>query len=255
MKKFLSLLFSSLCALSLAACGTPKAPATMDVTIIEKNGTSLLVVVDGQGAGGALTVGTNHPLYDQNGKEITADALYPGLQLEIGFDGSILETFPGQVSGCKYLKITGEETDIADLQAELEEILPKAESDDPMPVLQVEFVGKQIASCLTASRGTSSWAEGDEAIIMDSPHPLNWPSEKMPSATVPDGCKEMRLILSKDPENLLVRRWELDDIGNSSAEEEILTLDEDGVLPLEPGVYEVAAEYTEGTMSWGFTVE
>ena len=82
LKKILTRLFPALCAVALTACGMPKAAATAEVTIVENSGTVLLVVMDGQGAGGAVTVGTGHPIYDENGEEISADALQPGMQLE-----------------------------------------------------------------------------------------------------------------------------------------------------------------------------
>lgn len=255
LKKLFTRLFPALCAVALTACGMPRAAATAEVTIVENSGTVLLVVVDGQGAGSAMTVGTDHPIYDKDGEEITADALQPGMQLEVGFDGMILETFPAHFSGCEYLKVTGVENDIAGIMAELEEILPKPENVDPMPVLQVECMGKTVTSCLNAPRGTSSWIDGDEATLMDSPHPLQWAEEKMTAVSAPEGCKKFRLILSKEPEDLTVRRWSLEDIGDTSAEAELLTPDGENSLPLEPGIYEVEAGYTEGTLSWAFMVE
>ena len=254
MKKWLKILAGGCCAVILAACGGPKAPATAEVTVIENNGSSLLVVIDGQGAGSAATVGTGYPIYDENGEEFPAEGLEPGMQLEVGFDGSILSTYPGQFSGCEYLKLTGVKTDITALTAELEELLPKAEAD-PMPVLQVECAGKKIVSCLNAPRGSSSWVNGDEAVLMDSPHPLQWTEDRLQAVSVPDGCKKMRLILSKEPEELKVRRWELSDMGDVSAEEELLTPDEKGMLPLKSGIYEAEAEYAEGTLRWAFTVK
>ncbi|MBR6789508.1 MAG: hypothetical protein IKM31_01420 [Oscillospiraceae bacterium] len=255
LKKLLSHLFPALCAVALTACGIPKTAATAEVTVVENSGTVLLVIMDGKGAGGAMTVGTGHPIYDEKGEEISADALQPGMQLEVGFDGSVLSTYPGQFSRCEYLKLTGETADITGLAAELEEFLPKPDESDPMPVLQVECMGKQVTSCMNASRGTSSWIDGDEAMLMDSPHPLQWKEENLQAVNIPDGCKKMRLILSKESENLTVRRWELSDLGDTSAEEDLLTPDKDGTLALKAGVYEVEAGYTEGTLTWVFMVE
>ena len=82
LKKLLTHLFPALCAVALTACGMPRAAATAEVTIVENSGTVLLVVVDGQGAGSAMTVGTSLPIYDKDGEEITAAALQPGMQLE-----------------------------------------------------------------------------------------------------------------------------------------------------------------------------
>ena len=90
---------------------------------------------------------------------------------------------------------------------------------------------------------------------MDSPHPLQWTEDRLQAVSVPDGCKKMRLILSKEPEELTVRRWELSDMGDVSAEEELLTPDEKGMLPLKSGIYEAEAEYAEGTLRWAFTVK
>lgn len=255
LKKLLTHLFPALCAVALTACGMPKAAATAEVTVVENSGTVLLVVMDGKGAGGAMTVGTGHPIYDEKGEEISADALQPGMRLEVGFDGSVLSTYPGQFSRCEYLKLTGETSDVAGLAAELEEYLPKSDESDPMPVLQVECAGKQVTSCLNAPRGGYSWINGDEAVIADSLHPLRWKEENLQAVNIPDGCRKMRLILSKEPENLTVRRWELTDLGDTSAEEEMLTPDRNGALALKAGVYEVEAGYTEGTLTWVFMVE
>lgn len=254
LEKFLFRIISTLCALSLAACGMPKAEATANVTIIANNGSSLLVVVDGQGAGSAATVGTGCPIYDEKWKEFPADGLKPGMQLEVGFGGTLLDTYPAHFGGCEYLKLTGTETDITAIVAELEEMLPKAEPD-PMPVLQIECVGKQVATCLNAPRGSSSWVNGDEAMLMDSPHPLQWPEERLQAVSVPEGCKKMRFILSKEPESLTVRRWDLSDAGDTSAEEELLTPDEKGMLSLKAGIYEVKSVYAEGTLTWVFMVK
>ena len=255
MKKILKALLGGLCAFALAACGMPKAAAEMDVVIVEKTGQSFLAVIDGKGAGTAMYLGSGYPVYDENGEEVSADVLQPGMIVEVGFDGSMLSTFPAQVSGCKYLKLTGEQTDVTDLAAELEEYLPKAEPADPMPTLQVECEGKQVASCLNAPRGSSSWVEGDEAVMMDSPHPLQWAEQKLAAVSIPDGAKKLRLILSEEPEELTVRRWKLDDIGDSAAEAETVTPDKEQKLPVREGVYEVEAKYPEGTLTWAFMVE
>lgn len=255
MKKWLKILAGGCCALILAACGIPKAEATANVTIIANNGSSLLVVVDGQGAGSAATVGTGHPIYDEKWKEFPADGLKPGMQLEVGFGGTLLETYPAHFGGCEYLKLTGTETDITAIAAELEELFPKPENADLMPALQIECVGKQVVTCLNAPRGSSSWVNGDEAMLMDSPHPLQWPEERMQAVSVPDGCKKMRFILSKESESLTVRRWEFSDMGDVSAEEELLTPDEKGMLSLKAGIYEVESVYAEGTLTWVFMVK
>ena len=254
MKKFISFLCSSLFALALTACGEPKAPATMEVTIVEVTDSGLTVVETGQSAGHVMTVGTQKPaLYDQNGNVISAAALRPGQQLEVGYDGSILATFPSQVSGCEYLKLTGQEFDVTDLQAELQSILPKAEPD-PMPILQVECIGKKIACCVNAPRGTSSWVTDEEGICMDSPHPLDWPEERITSMDIPEGCKRIRLIFSREPDSFLIRRWDISCLGDSTAEEEALTPDEEYLLPVQAGIYEVTAEYPEGSLSWVFRI-
>ena len=254
MKKFLSFLCSSLFALALTACGEPKAPATMEVTIVDISSSGLMVVETGQNAGHVMTVGTQKPaLYDQSGNIISAAALRPGQQLEVGYGGYILESFPAQVGACEYLKLTGQEFDVTDLQAELQDILPKAEPD-PMPVLQAECTGKKIACCLNAPRGTSSWVTDEEGICMDSPHPLDWPEERLTAMNVPEGCKRMRLIFSREPDSFVVRRWNISCLGDSTAEEEVLTPDEEYFLPVQAGIYEVAAEYPEGSLSWAFRI-
>ena len=48
------------------------------------------------------------PQEDQQGQAMQPDALRPGMCVQIDFDGSVLETYPCQLSGATALRVTGE---------------------------------------------------------------------------------------------------------------------------------------------------
>lgn len=257
MKKAKSALFSAFCALAFASCGQGEpssAAVTMTATVVEVQDSGLLLVESGAGAGSAMTVGARDlQIYDAQNHPIAFRELRAGQQLELCYDGSKLETFPCQLPNCEYLKLTGEETDVSDLLAELQEWLSSGETD-PLPDLQVECAGKKSVSCLLAMRGTSTWQKDGYGVCQDSPHPLEWREEHLRSLQPEKGCKEVKLLFSQEPQSYTVTRWDAaycGDISHVTDGEEVAP-SEKGAIPLEKGswLYEVTASWEEGTVSW-----
>lgn len=115
MKKKLTLLCALLClCLLLAGCGDGNSPTLTGRYLRAENGTSLLVTEDGEPIA----------LSDQSKDGGLFDGLNSGDRIEIAYDGSISETWPGQAgaTSCKLLE-AGTMDDIPeDILTELEDI-------------------------------------------------------------------------------------------------------------------------------------
>lgn len=263
MKKVWSVLFGGLCAFAFASCGqkdfTSPAAVTMTATVVEVRDSGLLLVESGAGADSAMTVGLQDlPVYDAENHPISIEALRAGQQLELCYDGSKLETFPCQLPNCEYLKLTGQEMDVSGLLNELRGYLSD-EEQDPMPVLQVEYASKSSVSCTLPMRGTASWNEDGYGACQDSPHPLAWRDEHLRSVITEKGNREIKLLFSKAPQSYVVTKWAAADRGDTShvTDGETVEPTEDGILSLDKGgwLYEVAAAWEEGAVTWAFLAE
>lgn len=87
----------------------PKAEAVLKGKIIQINDKSLLLA--GTGASDLYTLSSIPDVYDDD-KPTDSSALKAGQDVEIGYSGAIMESYPAQPSAPSYIKITGQGDDL-----------------------------------------------------------------------------------------------------------------------------------------------
>ena len=127
MKKLFALLFAAVMLLGMFGCGT-KIPETTAMftgkivsTVIGANNTVTAITLAGTGeyetAGGVYQLSgvNNLKVFDAEGKEVASGELVAGLVVEIGFSGSIAESYPAQPIDAQYVQIKSNDGDLVGL--------------------------------------------------------------------------------------------------------------------------------------------
>ncbi|SMC40774.1 hypothetical protein [Papillibacter cinnamivorans] len=106
--------------LALTACSNPfskaepqlpKAEAVLSGKIAQLRDDSFLLA--GTGASDLYIVSSEPDLYNPDNTPADASALQSGQTVEIGYSGGIMESYPAQIGNIVYIKITGQEDDLA----------------------------------------------------------------------------------------------------------------------------------------------
>ncbi len=267
-----------LAMLCLTSCGTSDktAPTTVKesftvLMVVSDETQSLLVGGKEDGSGEATTVsleGLN--IVGPNGKDIPFSELQPGHILDLTWDGYILETYPAQIQHVSSASIAGEQP--------AEWINPidddpffdswrKARSNQQtiygnMPYLMLEYSTDTddesgSVACMNTAAGTSSWYANGEGICVDSLHPLEWEEDTIPTLHR-DASLKVQLLFSQEPDSAIVRRWDWSRWGDISAVEdcEETPVSENTLSIPAKGdyLYEVTAQWEEGTVTYVFSV-
>jgi hypothetical protein len=127
MKKIYAILFAAIMLLGSFGCGT-KIPETAEIftgkivsTVIGSNNTVTAITLAGTGeyetAGGLYQLnGVNDlKVFNAEGKAVISGELITGLLVEIGFGGSVAESYPAQLIDAQYVRIKSNEGDLAGL--------------------------------------------------------------------------------------------------------------------------------------------
>ena len=88
----------------------PKADAVLAGKIIRVNDKSLLLA--GTGASDLYTVSSTSAVYDIDNKASDQSTLKAGQNVEIGYSGAIMESYPAQLGDPVYIRITGQGDDM-----------------------------------------------------------------------------------------------------------------------------------------------
>ena len=270
-----------LTTLCLASCGASDktAPTTVKefftvLMVVSEENQSLLIGGKEDGSGEAATVSLEGlTITGSDGKDFPFSDLQPGHILSVTWDGYILETYPAQLQHISSVSIAGEQP--------AEWVNPI--DDDPffdswrepsgnqesiygkMPVLQLEYTltakgaAEESASvcCMNIAKGTSSWYSDGEGICVDSLHPLEWEEDTIP-VLHRDTSLEVRLLFSQEPDSAIVRRWDWSQWGDITAvedcEEDTLTEDTLSIPAKGEYLYEITAQWEEGTVTYVFSV-
>ncbi len=127
MKKIFAVLFAAVMLLGMFGCrakipaATAKFTGKIISTVIGANNTVTSVTLAGTGeyetAGGLYQLnGVNElKVFDAEGKQVASGELIPGLVVEIGFGGSIAESYPAQIIDAKSVQIISNEGDLVGL--------------------------------------------------------------------------------------------------------------------------------------------
>ncbi len=107
----------------LTACSSdttrelPKADAVLTAKVIKFYESSMLVV--GENAYDLFIVPTETSIFDTKGVLSDRKALLEGQEIEIGYSGAIMESYPAQLAGLEYIKIIADGDDLVGLYAEV----------------------------------------------------------------------------------------------------------------------------------------
>lgn len=93
-----------------AGAQLPKAEAVLKGKIMQLNTKSLLFA--GTGASDLYTVSSIPGIYDIDNKSADPSALKAGQNVEIGYSGAILESYPAQLGAPVYIRVTGQGDDM-----------------------------------------------------------------------------------------------------------------------------------------------
>lgn len=86
----------------------PKSRSYLSAYVVENNNGELLV---SSKEGGLIFVSTGSAKLKNAGKEIPASEIKPGMTVKIGFDGGILESYPGQIPSTETITVIAQQND------------------------------------------------------------------------------------------------------------------------------------------------
>jgi len=114
MRKFIVLILILLLVLPSAACSDdtriPKTDAVLAGKIVQMHDNTFLLA--GSGVSDLYVISYALDIYNADNKPIDASSLKAGQEVEIGYSGGVMESYPAQLGKPVYIKITGEGDDL-----------------------------------------------------------------------------------------------------------------------------------------------
>lgn len=204
-------------------------------------------------------------LFDEDGNKITKEELNQGDTLAIYGDGIMLESYPGRYPGVT--KMERVKKGDAETAKEYEELIAQIyQAPDPSQIPYLDIENKQELAIVTTSiqSGGYTWSYTEEngekqTVTTDAAHVLDWDyTETALKCDTKD--KDLKLMFSKSPKSVKVTRWDDTATVEDASDGETVTVELDkkeAVLKnAVPGsVYEVQAEWEQGTVIYGFAVK
>ncbi len=95
----------------------PKSSAVLSAYIVEANKKTKTLLVSSND--GLLFVSADNAVVEKDGKTLSYEDLKPGMTVKIGYDGSVLESYPGQISNIETIKVVSQEDDKISLFKEM----------------------------------------------------------------------------------------------------------------------------------------
>lgn len=153
-KSFFRSFIIILCVLfSCAACQSPTntketSPTTkVDLEIVYKRN-QLCYSIMTQGTNTTLYTfnAAAQPIFDQQGKPITATDLVPGMLVSLEYDGYILETYPEQFSGVSSIRVTGVDSNSVEFLGSLISGMFPSATPEEVERWEITFSGDEFLS-------------------------------------------------------------------------------------------------------------
>lgn len=207
-------------------------------------------------------------LLDETGGKISEEELQKGDIVAVYNSGIVAESFPPQYPGVtKMVRVKkGNAEDAKKYDALIAQIY-QAPDPSEIPYLDIENRREMAIVTSMINHGGYSWTYEDadgqqQTVTADAKHVLEW--ERSDSELVELTCdtdnKDLKLMFSKKPESVKVTRWDstatVSEIEKGEAAEVTLEGKEAVLKDAKPGsVYEVAAEWKNGTVTYGFAVK
>lgn len=162
---------------------------------------------------------------------------------------STVELAEGSAPATELGSLGHAETEIAWEEAPIE----PQELTEP-PIIRIETIGSEIASCMSMTRCGYSWEHDGTAVIADSASPLQAYEHGDVTAVVNtlDLAKAPTVLLTNGGAIEYVRCW-----GADGVQEVEFTAEGEILLPAEPvgAVYEVSVTFPQGRCSYIFAAE
>ncbi len=87
----------------------PKSAAVLSAYVVETNQKSKTLLVGS--SDGLNFVYTENAVIEKDGKTLSFEDIKPGMTVKIGYDGCVLESYPGQIPNTETIKVVSQEDD------------------------------------------------------------------------------------------------------------------------------------------------
>lgn len=116
----------------------PKSAAVLSAYVVEKSGNDILISSNE----GLLFVSCDKVAIEKDGKELSFSDIKPGMTVKIGYDGAVLESYPGQIANTETIKVISQEEDKISLYKEaFEYIFDNREKLENEKTIALDFSG------------------------------------------------------------------------------------------------------------------
>lgn len=207
-------------------------------------------------------------VYDEMGEKISEEDLEKGDTIAIYGNGIVLESYPAQYAGItKMVRVKkGNPADAEQYEGLIAEIYQEPDPKE-VPYLSVENEQKIGLVTTAVNQGTLHWSYVDEngetqMIETSAKHVLEWmrSDAELVEVTCDTNDKDLQLIFTKAPKSVKVTRWDgTADVSMADKGEEIVVELDGKEAELDhakpDSIYEVVAEWENGTVTYGFAVK
>ena len=205
-------------------------------------------------------------LFDQNGEKLSKEDLKAGDKVEIYGNGAVAQSFPPQYAGVtKIVRTEKGDKKVAEKYQSLIDEIYQAPDPSEIPALSIENYQK-LAVVSTSIEpvfhdwsyvkedGTKENKKTEEVSVMEQ-----YQAGTLPEIICDDGDRSLKFIFSRKPDQVTVKRWNMETASEGEAEltEDTVMLDGSEAKIKEAelhSVYEVEAVWENGTVKYGFTV-
>lgn len=207
-------------------------------------------------------------LTDENGKELDDDDLRAGDMVAMYGEEIVAERFPPLYPAItKMVRVKQGTQKDADQYQELLATFYQAPDEKELPYLDIENKQKTAIVTSVIQHGGYEWSYVDEngqtqTELADALHVLQW--ERSDAQLVELNCDtedtDLKLFFSKKPQSVKVTRWDstatMDDLEKGEAVHVELDGKEAEIEDAKTGsIYEVVAEWKNGSVIYGFAVK
>lgn len=134
----------------------PKSAAVLSAYVVEKGNNDILVSSNE----GLFFVSCNGAAIEKDGKELAFSDIKPGMTVKIGYDGAVLESYPGQIQNTETIKVVSQEKDKISLYKEaFEYIFDNREKLENEQTIALDFSG--ITSLSDAQKNALEYVLGN----------------------------------------------------------------------------------------------
>ncbi|WP_395019019.1 hypothetical protein [Robinsoniella peoriensis] len=213
----------------------------------------------------SLVMTDENEIHNLNGEQISFEELKTGNIVDIYYTGGMMESYPMVCDRVIKMQVVKKGSE-ADAAANLEQAKNFYCEPDPneKPGLQIQYIpaeGMEASSNISyrAYEWTVTNEDGTENVEKaDSKPAIQY--ENLEEVEISVDTQELKLVFSKDPEEIIVQRWKAEDRGQDQAKpgEPVLVTRRDKIWMIPKGeagyVYEVTGKWGEDFVVYGFLI-